>query len=38
LALTAAGRAAPLGDVVRSLEDVDDTELVDCSGLDFPLQ
>ena len=38
LALTAAGRTARLGDVVRSLEDDGDTELVDCSGLDCPLQ
>ncbi|MCX8560581.1 Rrf2 family transcriptional regulator [Mycolicibacterium mucogenicum] len=38
LALTAGGRTARLGDVVRSLEDDDDSELVDCSGLDCPLQ
>ncbi|BDH59554.1 Rrf2 family transcriptional regulator [Tsukamurella sp. PLM1] len=36
--LTAAGRTALLGDVVRSLEGDDDTELVDCSGLECPLR
>ena len=35
--LTAAGRGALLGDVLRSLEG-DDEELVDCDGLDCPLR
>lgn len=38
LALTEDGRAARLGDVVRSLEADADTELVDCAGLGCPLQ
>ena len=36
--LTASGRAAALGDVVRSLEGDDDGELIDCAGLGCPLR
>lgn len=38
LALTDAGRAAPLGEVVRSLEADAETEVVDCVGLRCPLR
>lgn len=38
IALTDAGRTALLGDVLRSLEGDDDTELIDCAGLGCPLQ
>ncbi|MDR3664542.1 MAG: Rrf2 family transcriptional regulator [Mycobacterium sp.] len=38
LALTEAGRAARLGDVVQSLEADAATEVVDCAGLGCPLQ
>lgn len=36
--LTDAGRDAPLGDVIRSLEGDDDSELIDCEGLGCPLR